>query len=186
MKNIQRFSSFLENIRFPFKKETREEKWKRFFAEYELMITDLYGNKLDIATTNEKEFKIYYDPKKGISPYNKKLLIGVVRNVKEGYSGVQYLVLYFYIYKSVSDLGQAMSYFSYIDKFWQGEPTFGAEEELMKANEQPIGRYTFKANTSKPYSEQRLQVLLNTFNAWQATTIPGFEIRSSRFRQENN
>ncbi len=186
MKNIQRFSKFNENFKNPFRKETRDEKWKRFYEEYELSITDLDGKPIDIATNNAKEFRIYYNPKKESAPYDKKLLIGVVRLVIDNYYRIDNLMLYYYVYGSVTDKRFARRNFSYIETRWFDGPQFGTEKELMNATEKPIGRVSFNANSSKPYQEQRIQLLMNAFNSWQGTTFPGYNIYSSGFRAQNN
>jgi hypothetical protein len=186
MRNIQGFSNFTENFKNPFRKETREEKWKRFLEEYELVITDLDGKPIDISTDKTEEFRIYYEPKKDSAPYDKKLLIGAVRIVMDNYYRIDNLMLHYYVYESVTDKRMLRRDFSYVEPRWFDEPHFGTEKELMNAREKPMGRLSFNANPSKTYQEQRIQLLMNILNTWQGTTFPGYKIYSSNFRAQNN
>lgn len=186
MKNIQRFSNFMENLKNPFRRESRDEKWKKFLEEYDLFITDLDGKKIDISTDKTYEFKVYYEPKEKNGPYGKKLLVGVVRLIMDNYYRIDNLCLYYYVYKSVSDTRMLKRNFSYIQKSWFDDPQFGSEEELANAEEKPMGRVKFNANPSKTYNEQRIQLLMNLLHAWEGTTFPGYELYSRGFRAQNN
>lgn len=178
MKNIFKFSKFNENISDIFRrKETRGEKWKRQFAEYGLVVRDLKDNIIDLATSKEINCKIYY----------KDLLVGNIRSVKDRYYYIDYMIMDYYVYQSVWDKPAFIeSYKNRFRKDWQDGLFPQVEIELLAQTEKPIGKVRFEANLSKPFEDQKFELIQRAFLAWQGTTRPGYTIYSKYFRSQNN